>query len=307
MPHPSSHPASTGRGVSASVVASVLFGFVYFVPALVSELTEWEAVSWRIIITVPFMALLFFLVRAWPDVAAALAKLRARPALVLVLLANAAMLGMQLWLFAWAPQTGHGLEVALGYLLMPLVMVLLGVVLHRERLGVLRAVAVAAAMFGVGAALLGAGGLSWSTVAVALGYPIYFTVRRAFGVDTAGAMWLELMVLLPACVWFAAGPGSRLADGEGLPWGILVAFGAVSALALTLYIVASRLLSFSLFGLLSYVEPIVLVLVALVLLREAIDPSEYAVYAGIGTAVVLLMVEGAVTARAARRDDGLAA
>ena len=297
MPHASAHPASTGRGVLASVVASVLFGFVYFVPALLETLDEWEAVSWRILFTVPFMALLLYVVRAWGSVTEALALLRARPLLVPVLVLNAGMLGVQLWIFAWAPKTGHGLEAALGYLLMPLVMVLLGVVLHRERLGALRVAAIVAAVFGVGAALLGAGGLSWSTFVVAIGYPIYFTIRRALGLDTPGAMWLELVVLVPVAAWLAAGPGSTLARGDGLPWGTLVVFGAVSAVALTLYIVASRLLSFSLFGLLSYVEPIVLVLVALVLLRETVDPSEYAVYAGIGAAVLLLIVEGVAATR----------
>jgi chloramphenicol-sensitive protein RarD len=283
--------------VGASVVASVLFGFVYFVPALLGDdFSEWETVSWRVILTVPFMALLFFAVRAWPEVAAALRMLRARPALILVLLLNASLLGLQLWLFAWAPKTGHGLEVALGYLLMPLVMVLAGVVLHREKLGWLRLAAVAAAVLGVSSAVLG-GGLSWSTFAVALGYPIYFAVRRAFGVDTPGAMWIELVLLLPVCGWLALGPGSQLATGGQMPWLVLVLFGAVSALALTLYVVASRLLTFSLFGLLSYVEPIVLVVVALVLLRESIHPSEYALYAGIGSAVVLLMIEGARSLR----------
>lgn len=279
----------------------MLFGFVYFVPVLLGDLNEWEAVSWRIIFTIPVMALLFFVVGGWPTVAAALAKLRARPVLSLALLLNAALLGLQLWLFAWAPMVGQGLDVALGYLLMPLVMVLVGVVLHRERLGALRFAAVIAAVIGVGAALFGASGLSWSTLAVALGYPLYFTIRRALGVDSAGAMWLELLVLLPVTAWIALGPGSQLMQGGDIPWLMLILFGVVSAVALTLYIVASRLLTFSVFGLLSYVEPIILVLVALVLLHETIDASEAVVYGGIGTAVVLLVVEGLLATRAAGR------
>src|SRR5690606_38263881 len=110
---------------------------------------------------------------------------------------NAALLAPQFFLFAWAPQTGHGLEVALGYFLMPLMMVFVGVFLFRERMGVLRTLAVASAVMGVVAAFLVAGGLHWSTVVVAVGYPIYFAVRKAAGLNSSAAFWLELWVKLP--------------------------------------------------------------------------------------------------------------
>ncbi|MCW4385135.1 EamA family transporter RarD [Salinibacterium sp. SYSU T00001] len=289
------------RGVTASVVASVLFGVVYFIPSALGELSEFEAVAWRILFTLPFMAVLLVAIRSWREVTDAAARLRARPALIPALVVTAGLLGAQLFLFAWGPKTGHALDVALGYLLMPLVMVVLGVALHRERLGALRIAAVAAALIGVVAAFFAADGISWATAAVAVGYPIYFTIRRALGLDSSGAMWLELVILAPVCVWFALGPASLVADGGSLPWGTLLLFGAVSAVALTLYIVAARLLTFSLFGLLSYVEPIVLVLVSLVLLGEAIAPSEYVTYAGISAAVLLLVVEGIVLTRRERR------
>ncbi|WP_403023310.1 EamA family transporter RarD [Salinibacterium sp. GXW1014] len=301
MTHPSHKAETQGRGVIASVVASVLFGAVYFIPAALEGMTDAEAVSWRIVLTVPFMALLLLAIRSWASVTDAWARLRAKPWQVLVLVLNAALLGLQLWLFAWAPMSGHGLDVALGYLLMPLTMVVVGVLLHGEKLGGVRIAAVAAAVVGVGAAFFTSGGLSWATFAVALGYPLYFTIRRAIRVDTPGAMWIELLVLFIPCLWFAVGPGAS--DGER-PWLMLIVFGALSAVALTLYIVASRFLSFSLFGLLSYVEPIVLVFVALLLLGESIEPSEYLTYAGIGLAVLLLVLEGLLVARRERRRFG---
>ncbi|AWB88553.1 EamA family transporter RarD [Salinibacterium hongtaonis] len=293
VPHPSESLGLRSRGVIASIAASVLFGVVYFIPAALGDLGTFEAVSWRIILTVPFMVVLLIAIKSWRSVVATVRLIAARPLVVLPLvLVSSALLGLQLWLFAWGPSTGHGLDVAIGYLLMPLVMVVVGVIVHGERLGALRTVAVGAALVGVAAAFFAADGLSWATAAVAIGYPIYFVIRRALGIDTPGAMLVELVILLVPSVWFAVGPGSVVAQGGELPIAMLVMFGAVSAVALTLYIVASRLLSFSLFGLLSYVEPIVLVAVSIVLLGESIDPSEYLTYAGIGLALVLLGVEG---------------
>lgn len=304
VPHPSESLGLRSRGVIASVVASLLFGVVYFIPAALGDLGTFEAVSWRIILTIPFMVVFLVVIGSWRSVTDTLRLVVARPFVVgPLLLVAAALLGLQLWLFAWGPSTGHGLDVAIGYLLMPLVMVVVGVVAHGERLGALRTVAVAAALVGVAAAFFAADGLSWATFAVAVGYPIYFSIRRAIGADTPGAMLIELLILVVPCVWFAVGPGSTMAEGGELPWAVLVGFGAVSAVALTLYIVASRLLSFSLFGLLSYVEPIVLVAVSIVLLGETIDPSEYLTYAGIGLALLLLGVEGWRSVRS-DRDTG---
>ena len=67
--------------------------------------------------------------------------------------------------------------------------------------------------------------------------------------------------------------------------------GAFSALALVTYILASRLLTFTLFGLLGYVEPVLLVLVAL-LLGESIAPEEWLTYGAIWMAVGVLVFEG---------------
>lgn len=58
------------------------------------------------------------------------------------------------------------------------------------------------------------------------------------------------------------------------------------------YILASRLLPFSLFGLLSYVEPVLLVIVAL-LLGETINANQWLTYIPIWLAVMLLVLEGA--------------
>ena len=70
----------------------------------------------------------------------------------------------------------------------------------------------------------------------------------------------------------------------------------VSALALSCYYIASRMLQFGLFGLLAYLEPALLVGVAL-LLGEGIAPGQWLTYVPIWSAVVVLVAEGP-TARA---------
>ena len=62
-------------------------------------------------------------------------------------------------------------------------------------------------------------------------------------------------------------------------------------MALALYMAASRWLPMGLFGLLSYVEPVLLVLVAL-LLGESLAPGQWPTYAFVFAAVGVLVLEG---------------
>lgn len=73
---------------------------------------------------------------------------------------------------------------------------------------------------------------------------------------------------------------------------LLPLLGVVSAVALALYMAASRWLTMGLFGLLSYVEPVLLVLVAL-LLGERLEPGQWPTYAWIFAAVGVLVLDGA--------------
>ncbi|GAA3891898.1 EamA family transporter RarD [Leifsonia kafniensis] len=287
--------ASTSRGVIASVGASALFATLYVLPEYLGALSPTAIFAWRVIVTVPLLTVLLMAMREWGAVRAIARRVRRKPLLAGVQVVNAGLLGVQVWLFGWAPVTGHGLDVALGYFLMPLVMVLVGVLLHRERLTGWRMAAVAAAAVGVGAALLGGGGISWSTVVVALGYPLYFVIRRRTALDSPGALWFELAILLVPSVVFAVQPDSLATIVEHPELIVpLLLLGLVSSVALVAYLAASRLLSFSLFGLLTYLEPVLLVVVAVLLLGETVSTTQMLTYGAIAVAILLLCVEGVV-------------
>ena len=107
----------------------------------------------------------------------------------------------QLWLFLWGPINGRGLEVSLGYFLLPLVMVLVGCVLYKEKLSSFQMVAVALAMLGVGHEIWRIGSIAWETVYVALAYPLYFFMRRKFATDHLGGFWWDLFLILPVAFY----------------------------------------------------------------------------------------------------------
>lgn len=282
------------RGVLLSVTASVLFAVLYYLSTLLVPLTGQEVFGWRVILTVPGVLLFLGLGRNWTPALDIARRLRARPLLLPMLVLSSALFGVQLWLFLWAPMQGRGLNVSLGYFLLPLTMILAGRFLYDERLSRLQQLATLFAVVGVANQLIQVGGLAWETWLVALGYPAYFALRRRLGTDNLGGMLVDMLLMLPVAIAFAWAGGKMLVNFQVAPalYGLVPLMGMISAWALINYLLASRLLPLGLFGLLGYVEPVLLVLVSL-LLGERIRPEEWLTYIPIWAAVAVLVFEGA--------------
>lgn len=289
-------------GVAGSLAASTLFATLYYYTSLLKPLSGQQIYGWRILLTAPCLALLLLAIGRWGEVREILVRVPAEARLWLALPLSSALVGLQLWLFMWAPINGHGLDVSLGYFLLPLTLVLTGRLVFGETISRLQRLACLLAAVGVGNQLLLASSLSWPVLAVALGYPCYFVLRRKLGTASLGGLWVDLVISLPVAALFVLGSGETLnllAGNPRLPL-LIAGLGALSALALGLMINASKYLSLTLFGLLSYVEPVLLVVVAL-LLGESIAPDQWLTYGAIWAAIVVLVLEGL---RALRRGRG---
>lgn len=133
------------------------------------------------------------------------------------------------------------------------------------------------------------GSFAWETLLVTIGYPIYFVLRRRCRTDHLGGLWCDMCLLLPWALYFVIQGPLSSADLQAHPglYALIPILGAISASALIAYVLASRMLPFSLFGLLSYVEPVLLVGVAL-LLGETIGPDQWLTYLPIWAAVLVL-------------------
>lgn len=280
------------NGVVLLLSSSFMFALLYYYPAWLTPLDGEQIFGWRMLFTLPGVSLYLWLSGEWRLVVSLFQELKKRPSLWLGLPLSASLVGVQLWLFMWAPLNGNGLPVSLGYFMMPLVMVVLGRFVYGEQLSRWQLLAVLAALVGVANQVWQTGGVSWATFVVAIGYPLYFLLRRWQGNDHLGGIWCDMFLLLPMAAWFALGAGEIHAFSQNTSlWWLVIGLGLISALALIFYLLSAKLLTFSLFGLLSYLEPVLLVFVSL-LLGESIAEHERLTYIAIWTAVGLLVIEG---------------
>jgi chloramphenicol-sensitive protein RarD len=281
-----------GRGISLSVGASMLFALLSGYTKLLAPLDGLDIFAWRVVWTLPGALALLFLRRRWPQARELLQRLRREPLTCIALLVVASLLGVQLWIFLWAPLHGRALEVSLGYFLLPLTMVLVGRFYYHERLDIFQWLAVACALVGVLHELWVTRSFAWPTLVVALGYPPYFILRRKINADPVVAFALEIALLLPfaAAMLYTRDSLSVIVHRPDMWLLLLPGLGLLSTVALGAYLGASRLLPMALFGILGYVEPVLLVGVALVFLGETLAPGQLATYIPIWCAVALTAV-----------------
>ena len=285
------------RGVLASLVASALFAAIFLISGSLEDIGHTEVYGWRIVLTLLVIAPVYALVPARrAQMTALLGRIRARPGLLFYGAIASSLVGVQLWLFMYAPMNGYALATSLGYFLLPLVMVVVGRAAFSERLSRGQKIAVTLAVLGVGHQLLFAGGLAWPTLLICLGYPLYFAARRRARFESNAAFTLELLFLTPLAIYFIL-TGVRGPEATFLP---VLAIGLLGAVAMFLYLGAASLLSLSVFGLLSYVEP-VLLLVAAVAMGEQLFARDAFTYAPIVLALVILAADGFRSTRSLRR------
>lgn len=281
-------------GVALAVLANVLFGVLYSYGKWLSPLTGTSVFLWRMVMILACLLVFLAVSGQMKGVIDDLKAVRGVKSW-LWLLVPTPIFASQLWLFMWAPLNNQGVQAAMGYFLFPLVMVLFGCVFFKEKLTKIQWLAVALALAGVCAEIVRTGEISWATFWVCLTYPIYYTMRRAQGVRAVTGLFLDAALIAPFCLAYLlmydmATVHLVLQDSWLL---IKVAgLGVVSILALQSHLEANRLLPVSLFGLIGYLEPALLFVLAVTVLGGVFTWDMLASYGLIWAGILCLIGQG---------------
>ncbi|MFT5730184.1 MAG: chloramphenicol-sensitive protein RarD [Desulforhopalus sp.] len=276
-------------GFLSSISASALFALATLYVQILKPLSGFVIAGQRIIWTSLAMIVCLLIVGQFKKTVRPLTNPAALPGLIL----GSLLIGLQWGLFVWAPVNGKTLDLSLGYFLAPIVMVFVGRIFLSEKLYTMQWGAVLLASVGIIYTFYSSGGFSWVTLLVALGYPAYFLLRRFQALPPISAFFIENLLLVPlaigGCIYFSHGIQPFDYSGQ-----MLLAFLGLALLGsagMICLLTASRQLPISLFGLLGYLEPVLIFLVAICFLGESVLKSELLTYILIVAALGLLAVD----------------
>jgi len=279
--------ARAATGVACSVGAYALWGVfpVYF--KAVAAVPALEVLAHRIVWSVLLVAGLLAVQRGWRLVARALADRR----LLLTLAGSALVISLNWGVFIWAVADGRILECSLGYYINPLVSVVLGVAVLRERLRPVQWLAVAIAAIGVAIEVISFGTLPWVALTLAVSFALYGLIRKTAPVDPVSGLFIETLLLSPAALIFLAalaaqGEGAFLGEGWRIDVLLLLA-GPITALPLLLFVAGAQRIRLTTVGLLQYIAPTGHFLLAVFVYREPFTPVHLATFAFIWLALAV--------------------
>lgn len=287
-----------GKGVFFAIAAASLFGFVYYFPVLLQPLSVVEIFCWRLLMSCPAIAILITFERGWNKVFHLLNRIKKRPILLFAILFSSSMLSVQMMIFIWAPLNGRALSTSLGYFILPLAMVVGGAFVYKEKFSIYQKIAIAFAIVAALHEIWVTGAFSWETIVVSVGYPIYLIFRRKMNINGIEGTFFDFLFMAIGCGIFMV-----IHDTGN---GILISFlshpfaipmlGIITAIGFAMYFAGAELLPLGLFGLLSYLEPILLTIVAIFFLHERLSAEHVFTYVMIWAAVCILAIEGTVYA-----------
>lgn len=252
-----------------------------------------EIVASRVLFSLVFCAVLLSVTRGWGKFAAAVRDPR-----VLGVLAVAAVLIAVNWLtYTYGVTTGHAIEASLGYFINPLVSVLLGVIVLKEKLRPLQWAAVAIGFAAVVVLTIGYGQLPWIALVLAFSFGLYGFVKKKVGskVDATSSLSIETAVLAPfAAVALVAmgatGVATLGSEGPGHFW-LMAASGVITAVPLVFFGASASRLPMTTIGLLQYFAPVLQFIIATTVLGERMGLEQWIGFFIVWLALALLTVD----------------
>ncbi|MEV6414574.1 EamA family transporter RarD [Kribbella sp. NPDC051718] len=251
-----------------------------------------EVLAHRFVWTLAFIALLLWL-RPRPGWWHAV---RQRPAALRYLAAAALVISFNWYLYIWGVNHGRVVETSLGYFISPLITVLFGVVLFRERLRRGQWLALGLAAAGVGWLAIDYGRVPWVAAGLALSFAAYGVLKKKAATPAVEGFAVEATVVLPFMVGYLVwlGYAGRAEFGQGWSTSLLLAAaGPATAIPLLFFAGAVRRIPLTYLGLLQYLTPTVQFLLAVFAFGEPMPAERLAGFLLIWTALSIFIVGNA--------------
>ena len=290
------------RGYLYGLAAYALWGFfpIYF--KLLKPSPPFEILAHRIVWSVLFVSLLIGVLRNWKFIG----RLRRDPKLLGGITLAGLLIGVNWATYIVGVNSSRVVETALGYFITPLVVVLLGVTVQRERLRAWQWVAVGIGALAVAVLTIDYGHLPYIALLLAASFGSYSLIKKRLQLPPAEGLFVESAVLtLPALAyltWLNLAGKAEFGHVSALHTVLMVLSGAATAIPLLLFAGAANRVPLVGLGILQYVAPILQLALGVLLFHEPMPPARLAGFGLVWIALIIFTADGIRTARRTRRD-----
>lgn len=266
------------QGLLAAIGANLIWGIFPIYMHALQGVPALEILSHRIAWSLPTSFLIMVLIQKnlkWM-------KVILNPKILFCYAITASLLAVDWLMYVWAINHNLGIEASLGYFIGPLVNVLLGFILFRERPEHWQWIGISLAFISVAILVMSGSSSIWIAIVLASCISFYGAIHRYLPLAATQGFVIEMALLfVPAFAFiyhcFNLGVDNFVL-GDWSMRSLLILAGPMTAIPFTLYTVGVKHLKFSFVGIIQYIAPSCIFLTAYFIFRQDVSPLNWIAY-----------------------------
>jgi chloramphenicol-sensitive protein RarD len=280
-------------GIINASLAFLCWGLFPLYFHALNEVPPGQILAHRVLWSLLFLTIVLTVRRQWQWLPAVLRQ----PRVIGSFVASALLLSLNWLVYIWAVNNGHVIEASLGYFINPLVNIMFGYLLLKERLRTGQWAAIALAGLGVAWLTWQAGTVPWIALILAASFGGYGLMRKTAALGALEGLSFETMALFPLAlgyvIWLSLhGQNSFINSAADSTRWLLAAAGPITAIPLLLFATGAREIPLSALGLLQYISPTIQFLLGVWMFHEAFTAERMVGFLLIWGALALYAAEG---------------
>lgn len=278
------------KGFILALSCYIIWGFLPIYMKAVGHISPIEVVAHRILWSLPIAGIVLVALAQVDDLKRAFRT----PSMLAMAALTAALISVNWSIYVWAIGSGHALDAAIGYFINPLFSVFLGAIVLKERLSRTQIIALVMTVIAVIILTVDAGRPPLVALGLTASWGFYAFFRKTLPIGPNQGFLLEVLLLAPFAIVYLlylafTGQGHFITSGlsDSL---LLAASGVITAVPLILYANGAKLLRLSTIGVMQYLTPTMVFLLAVLVFGEKFNTAKAIAFPLIWAALIVFSV-----------------
>lgn len=278
-------------GAIFAAVAYIIWGLFPIYWKMLQGVGADEILANRVLWSFVFMVILIFATRKWKKLIATFRSFKDNKKQALLLFIASVLVSCNWFIYIWAVNANRIVETSLGYYINPLVSVLLGMLVLKEKLTKLQYVSFALATMGVLVLTFSHGAFPWISLSLAITFGLYGLAKKLVSIDSEIGLTMETLFISPIALMymiylFVTGNHQFLAVSAGLDFIIMIS-GILTAVPLLLFAKGAQRIPLSMLGFIQYITPTLSLILGVFVYQEPFTSTHLLAFIFIWSALTI--------------------